>query len=154
MTEEKIQGQKDQAITAGQTAAAPQPARRRLLKSTVAIPVIMTLHSGAAFAARTSNLVGPVEVGDAVKFNTGEREQLVCVNSGNGPLDGGPTYDLGETPTADFAPLFDTDGNPMGLDGQAAACREGGAGILISATAYTSLQGKGFLGNFPPLPPI
>jgi len=133
VTEEKIQGQ---------TAAAPQPARRRLLKSTVAIPVIMTLHSGAALA-RTSNLAGPVEVGDAVKFNTGEREQLVCVNSGDGPLDGGPTYDLGKTPTADFAPLYDLDGNPMDC--------EGGAGILISAAAYTSLQGNGFLGNLPPL---
>ena len=150
MSEEKIQGRTDQIITTEQTGAAPQSARRRLLKSTVAIPVIMTLHSGAALA-RTSNLAGPVEVGDAVKFNTGEREQIVCVNSGDGPLDGGPTYDLGEIPTADFAPLYDSDGNPMDLEGQAAACREGGAGILISAAAYTSLQGNGFLGNLPPL---
>lgn len=150
MSEEKIQGQTGQIIPTKQTTSTtPQPARRRLLKSTVAIPIIMTLHSGAALA-RTSNLVGPAEFGDAVKFNTGEREQIVCVNPGDGPLDGGPTYDLGNTPTADFAPLNDSEGNPMGLEGQAAACRDGG-GILISAAAYTSLKGNGFLGNLPDL---
>lgn len=149
MSKEKVQGQTDQTVTGKKTVISPQIVRRKLLKSTVAIPVIMTLHSGAALA-RSSNLVGPVQAGDAVKFNTGTQEQLVCVNQGDGPLDGGPTYDLGEAPVADYAPLYDGSGTPLNLEGQATACQNGG-GILISATAYTSLKGKGFLTNLPDL---
>jgi hypothetical protein len=153
MSENEKQKQPDQNVVGNSAARnTPQSARRRLLKSTVAIPVIMTLHSGAALA-RTSNLVGPIEEGveGAVKFanNTGE-EQLVCVNGGDGALDGvGPTYDLGNFPTADLMPLENSEG-PLNIEAQAALCRNDG-GILISATAYTSLQGKGFLSNLPPL---
>ena len=138
MSEEKIQGQADQIITAGQTAA-PQPARRRLLKSTVAIPVIMTLHSGAVLA-RTSNLVGTViDPSTAAKVLNGlEQEQIVCVNPGDGPIESGSlTYDLGISPTANLGDVS------QDIDTQAQNCQAGG-GILISADAFTSLQGRGF----------
>lgn len=101
----------------------PQPTRRRLLKSTVAIPVIMTLHSGAALA-RTSNMLTPVEAGDAVQI--GDPPKYVCVDTVS---EEGPPYDVGDMPTAT---LVDNAEN----------CRAP-TGILVSSTAYTSLLGKG-----------
>ncbi|SDW23493.1 hypothetical protein SAMN05216317_103109 [Nitrosomonas eutropha] len=116
----------------------PQPARRRLLKSTVAIPVIMTLHSGAALA-RTSNLVGAVTDPNAAAMVTDDLgQQIVCVNPGDGPIEAGSsTYDLGISPTAALGDVS------QDLATQAQNCQTGG-GILISATAFTSLQGRGF----------
>ncbi|MEK6736081.1 MAG: hypothetical protein AABY47_05890, partial [Pseudomonadota bacterium] len=56
----------------------PEHGRRRLLKSTVAIPVVMTLYSGAALA-RTSNLVSPItDLSSAAKGGTSE--DLLCVH--------------------------------------------------------------------------
>lgn len=153
MSENDKQDQTDQHVTNNSAQHdAPQSSRRRLLKKSIAIPVIMTLHSGAAMA-RSSNLAGPAEnIEEAVKIaNDLNEEQLVCVNPGDGPLDGGPTYDLGEVPTADLVPLADIEGNPLDLEAQAALCQNEG-GILISSMAYSSLQGKGFLGNLPKLP--
>lgn len=100
----------------------PQPTRRRLLKSTVAIPVIMTLHSGAALA-RSSNMLTPVEAGDAVRADNG---RYVCVNAVS---EEGPPYDVGDTPTAT-------------LVDNAEDC-QAPTGILVSSGAYQSLQGKG-----------
>lgn len=127
MSEEKIQGQTDQTITAGQMIA-PQLARRRLLKSTVAIPVIMTLHSGAALA-RSSNLVGAVDAGNAHQIE----DKYVCVNDASPIEEGSSTYDLGEPPVANLS-LVDTP----------EICQNNG-GILISSAAYTSLAGKGIV---------
>ena len=57
----------------------PKKNRRRLLKYAVAIPVVMTLHSGAALAARTrtSNYV-PAEhfIDRAVKIKNVDGDQL------------------------------------------------------------------------------
>jgi len=121
VTEEKIQGQ---------TAAAPQPARRRLLKSTVAIPVIMTLHSGAALA-RSSNLVGAVDAGNAHV----EEGRYACVRDASPIEIGSSTYDLGEPPVA-----------TLSLENTPEDCQNPpNGGILISSAAFTSLIGKGIL---------
>ncbi|QOJ08394.1 hypothetical protein [Nitrosomonas sp. H1_AOB3] len=90
MTEEKIQGQ---------TAAAPQPARRRLLKSTVAIPVIMTLHSGAVLA-RSSNLVGPAAPEDVHQV---DGKYACAIPDPNEDQSAAPPYDLGDSPNVFLA---------------------------------------------------
>lgn len=138
MSEKNLPEQLKQDATGKQITAAPQSARRKLLKSTVAIPIIMTLHSGAALA-RTSNLVGAVDTGTAatVTDDLGQ-EQIVCVDSGDGPIEpGGSTYDLGLNPSATLGDAS------QDLETQAQSCQAGG-GILISSTAFTSLQGRGF----------
>lgn len=129
MTEEKIQGQTDRANTPDQTASAPQSARRRLLKSTVAIPVIMTLHSGAALA-RTSNLVSEVNPRESA-FKV--QEGYVCARPNPNftdpnieqPVDG--RYDLGDSPIIDYVENLDECIAPDG--------------ILLSSHAYGSLMG-------------
>lgn len=120
-------------------AVAPQPKRRRLLKSTIAIPVIMTLSSGAALA-RTSNLVGSVDIGNAATVTNAQNQtQIVCAIPD--PLQdqsGAPPYDLGTSPQATLAPA------DLSPTEQAAFCQSPPQnGILISATAFTSLQAKG-----------
>ncbi|SEO13145.1 hypothetical protein SAMN05216404_11225 [Nitrosospira multiformis] len=114
----------------------PEPSRRRLLKGTVAVPIIMTLHSGAALA-RTSNLVGPTEdINSAMK----ENGDLYCVHpSSDGSANTIPV-DLGTSPTATINPITDANGAPD-LQAQATACRNGG-GILVSATAWSSVGPK------------
>ncbi len=139
MSKKKIEAQPDQDLIGNQTKIAPQLARRRLLKGTVAIPVIMTLHSGAALA-RSSNLVGVAEsVDEAAKLqNELGQEQIVCVYpdpDAEHNHTSAPPYDLGEVPTVSLG-----DGSQELLD-QAAIC-QGDGGILISATAFTSLEGK------------
>lgn len=132
MTEEKIQGQTGQ-ITTEQMGAAPQPVRRKLLKSTVAIPVIMTLHSGAALAARTSNLVSEVAPREnAVKAQPDEltSEKYVCARPSTDPgieQPGDGRYDLGGSPVIDYVENLDDCTVPNG--------------ILLSSTAYSSLMG-------------
>ena len=115
----------------------PESSRRRLLKGTVAIPVIMTLHSGAALA-RTSNLVGPTEdINSAAKD---ENQDLYCVHpSSDGNADTIPV-DLGTSPTATVHPINDANGAPD-LQAQATACKNEG-GILVSATAWSSVLPK------------
>ena len=119
-----------------QAGDSPESSRRRLLKGTMAIPVIMTLHSGAALA-RTSNLVGPTQdVNTAAKSG----EDLYCVHpSSDGDVSSVPV-DLGTSPTATINPIRDSQGNPD-LQAQAAAC-DTGQGILVSATAWNSVQPK------------
>ncbi|ODT83896.1 MAG: hypothetical protein ABS69_04215 [Nitrosomonadales bacterium SCN 54-20] len=114
-----------------------ESSRRRLLKGTVAIPIIMTLHSGAALA-RTSNLVGPTEdINSAKKDETGD---LYCVHpSSDGNANTIPV-DLGTSPTATVNQIRGANGLPD-LQAQAAACQNGG-GILVSATAWGSVLPK------------
>ncbi|MFO7579564.1 MAG: hypothetical protein R6W74_05070 [Nitrosomonas halophila] len=133
MSDKKMLERSDQNPIDKAAHGATQPIRRRLLKGTVAIPVIMTLHSGAALA-RTSNLVGAVNsVEEAAKIvNDLEQEQVVCAMPDlleDQSL--APPYDLGEAPQAFLA---DEGGatDPCAPDG-----------IMISATAFTSLQAKG-----------
>ncbi len=108
--------------------------RRRLLKSAVAIPVIMTLHSGAALA-RTSNLVGPhPDLDTAAKTANGD---LICVvpGSDSAVLENG-TVDIGSDATAIVH------NPPSSLNGQAAQCNNAG-GILVSANAWNSIAVNG-----------
>jgi len=122
--------------TQQRTNPAPQPARRRLLKGSVAIPVIMTLHSGAALA-RTSNLASGVDASEAytVPGEIEGQDRIVCAQL-DPPGQAEPPYDLGEFPTATLG-----DGS-LSLAEQGQMCQDGG-GIMISATAASSLQAKG-----------
>lgn len=118
----------------------PQNKRRRLLKGTVALPVIMTLYSGAALA-RTSNLVGEADsVDSAVKIDEGTGDRLLCVvkDSAQEQIRGGP-YDLGPTPMGYYENNLDDQGHFINLNRQLSHChREGG--IMISAAAFASIQ--------------
>ncbi|BBL34996.1 hypothetical protein Nstercoris_01250 [Nitrosomonas stercoris] len=132
MSEREIQEQVDRVVADKQIIpSSVQSRRRKLLKSTVAIPVIMTLHSGAALA-RSSNMLTPVEEGDAVKMidDGGGGEKYVCVHLENS-LEG-PPYDVGDIPTSE-------------LVDDPSSCVPGQGGILVSSAAYTSLLDKGMI---------
>lgn len=130
MSEREIQEQVDRAVADKQiTPSSVQSRRRKLLKSTVAIPVIMTLHSGAAMA-RSSNMLTPVEEGDAVKIGNEGEEKYVCVHLEDS-LEG-PPYDVGDIPTSEL------------VDDPSSCIPEQG-GILVSSAAYTSLLDKGMI---------
>lgn len=137
MSEEKTQQPVASDMKNDGLAVAPKLMRRRLLKSTVAIPVIMTLSSGAALA-RTSNLAGAVDLGNAATITNDQGQtQIVCVMPDlSEDQAGAPPYDLGTSPQAILGPADQTPSE------QAAFCQSQG-GILISATAFASLQGKG-----------
>lgn len=124
MTEEKIQGQ----------TAAPQPARRRLLKSTVAIPVIMTLHSGAALA-RTSNLAGAETTLDNV---AGDDSDVFCARVVDQLPEG--AYDLGNAPS--FTRISRQKDGGINRTPQEIidACQQ--HGIILSSGAYNSIGGR------------
>lgn len=146
MSENEKQKQPDQnAVDHLAVRNNPQPTRRRLLKSTVAIPVIMTLHSGAALA-RTSNLVGPVtNVVDAAKDGDGN---LYCVHPDtDGDINSEPA-DLGTSPSATVSQTKDGEGNPIApnLNDQMEACQRAN-GILVSANAWTQSIGAMIGGN-------
>ncbi len=124
-----------------------QKKRRKLLKGTVAIPVIMTLHSGAALA-RTSNVVGPVtEPTEALAIpDSLGQPQIVCVRGGEHL---GDKYDLGDNPVtavAQLEPNTDPNGNFIELAQQGTNCNEANlidpGGIMISATAWNSIAPK------------
>ena len=136
MSEKRTSQSADLEQTQQPTNAAPQAARRRLLKGSVAIPVIMTLHSGAALA-RTSNLASGVDANEAYTMQSGieGQDQIVCAEL-DSPGQEEPPYDLGEFPTATLG-----DGS-LSLGDQGVICQDGG-GIMISATAATSLIAKG-----------
>jgi hypothetical protein len=124
-----------------QAGDSPESSRRRLLKGTMAIPVIMTLHSGAALA-RTSNLVGPtLDTATAVKDGNGD---LYCVFPTDGAASGNPV-DLGVSPTVTTNHLTDATG-AIDLKAEADACHNGG-GIMLSATAWASIAPRF---GFPP----
>ncbi|MBK7354156.1 MAG: hypothetical protein IPI97_11160 [Nitrosomonas sp.] len=113
--------------------------RRQLLKKSAAIPVIMTLHSGSALA-RSSNIGTPITDINAAATG-GQSGDILCVhpdNTNGGPLGDG-RYDLGTAPMVS--------GNyqdPDNTENQAIECNTRG-GIIISATAYASLSGRGIL---------
>ncbi|MDN5934810.1 MAG: hypothetical protein L0H75_01380 [Nitrosospira sp.] len=135
MSEEQLHKQSRQPVSKEPTGDLPVHGRRRLLKGTVAIPVIMTLHSGAVLA-RTSNLVGAInDTASAVKDKEGD---LLCIHPGSGGSD--PRInpvDLGEGAFADADKTQNADGTPD-LEAQAVACQNAG-GIMVSATAWSSI---------------
>lgn len=133
MSEDKLQ--KQSVLEKNSPDATSQQRRRRLLKKSIAIPIIMTLNSGAALA-RTSNLTGDAEGNYAILTNNLNQSQLICAQPDLAEdQSSAPPYDLGIAPQA-------TLGDPnLSLDDQAVACRNGG-GIVLSASAFTSLQGR------------
>ncbi len=136
MNEEQLRKQTEKPILKDSKGNPSEGKRRRLLKGAVAIPVIMTLHSGAALA-RTSNLIGEVGIDDDVARN--EHGDLYCLNHEGQP--DGSKYDLGENPTAT---LVDRD---LELADQADECKKRG-GIMVSSTAFNSISAR-----VPILPP-
>jgi hypothetical protein len=151
MSEKRTSQSADLEQTQQPTNAAPQAARRRLLKGSVAIPVIMTLHSGAALA-RTSNLVSKSETDIAVDANG----DYVCAIPESEAVDG--KYDLGIDPYYEpISPVKEIsqvnrlgEANPKPympesryrtLEEVAELCDEH-RGILISQSAYNSISGR------------
>lgn len=137
--EQEQEKQKESGDSAG--AASSRSNRRKLLKGVVAVPVVMTLQSGAALA-RTSNLIGTAQdLSQAAKQDAGSGEQLVCLEP-DLSLDqsSAPPYDLGENPTGHLEPNV-KDGQPLSLEDQAGNCKTGG-GIIVSTTAFASIEDK------------
>jgi len=119
--------------------------RRMLLKGTAALPVVMTLYSGAALA-RTSNITGEAaSVTEAVFVNMGNGPQLLCVLPKD-KLDNG-AYDLGDTPryTLITEPKIQMNAAPDVVlrkkTEQMENCHLLG-GIMISGAAFTSIAAK------------
>ncbi len=119
--------------------------RRMLLKGTAALPVIMTLYSGAALA-RTSNITGEAAaVTEAVFVDTINGPQLLCVFPKE-KLDNG-VYDLGDSPsytliTEPKIQLTDTDQNILANKAQQLENCHLLGGIMISGAAFTSIAAK------------
>lgn len=127
MSEEKVQGQMDQIVTDEKTAIPPQITRRKLLRSTVAIPVIMTLHSGAVLA-RTSNMAGNATEENACKVTTDSGQKYACaIPDQSEDQSAAPPYDLGNSPNVFLAD------SPQ-------ACTTDQGGILLSAGAVSSFS--------------
>ena len=130
MSEDKLKKQTDLGRDSPDNTL--QQSRRRLLKNSVAIPVIMTLSSGAAHAV-TSNLVSAATTGDVAM----EDGKVMCFDVVEEVVfeDGGYTkYDLG-------------DAISYTLEENETACvtREDmirGPGIVISSNAYLSINGR------------
>ncbi len=147
MTEEQTNKQVEQRKMKASADKLSENKRRRLIKGAVAIPVIMTLQSGAALA-RTSNLVGPLE-GDipddsahVATLDLGDGKRIVCAHPDDSEdQSGAPPYDLGNAPMGHLEPNFDSNGNSLSLNDQANSCR-GGGGLVISATAFSSFEGR------------
>lgn len=122
-----------------------QQKRRTLLKGTAALPVVITLYSGAALA-RSSNMTGEAaSISEAVFVDTINGPQLLCVfpveKFGNG------TYDIGDKPsyTLITEPKIQLNASDQVIlekkTQQLANCHLLG-GIMISATAFTSIAAK------------
>lgn len=146
MSADKLQKQSDQTKDA--SIVSPERSRRRMLKNTMAVPIIMTLGSGSALA-RTSNLVGPItDPNEAMKDANGD---LYCVHPDPNDEDRDVSItdpvDLGKDPHATVKPiaLEDQDGNPIpgthDLSTQAMDC-ESRNGILVSMNAWNSVGPK------------
>ncbi len=151
MTEERSQEQ--ERINASQsTLTTPDKnthKRRKLLKGAVALPVIMTLYSGAALA-RTSNITGEADsIENAVFKDTVDGPQLLCVypDIQQQQIPGGP-YDLGPYPQGvliqqpQINPSTDTAETVMTKKLQQLEDCHARGGIMISAVAYTSIMSK------------
>lgn len=135
MSEKNLPEQLKQDATGKQITAAPQSARRKLLKSTVAIPIIMTLHSGAALA-RSSNLTG-AEIN--LENAAGDESDVFCALSEE-QTEGG-AYDLGDSPSYTRIPRQTDEGINKGDEDIIQECTNNG-GIIISAGAFNSIGGR------------
>lgn len=135
MSEKNLPEQLKQDATGKQITAAPQSARRKLLKSTVAIPIIMTLHSGAALA-RSSNLTG-AEIN--LENAAGDENDVFCAQPEEQPEGG--AYDLGDSPSYTRIPRQTDEGINKGDEDIIQECTDNG-GIIISAGAFNSINGR------------
>lgn len=145
MTEERLNKQAEQMKLKASADKPSENKRRRLIKGAVAaIPVIMTLHSGAALA-RTSNLVGEItDIGAAAKDGNND---LICLRPGgtDADVDSIPV-DLGTDPVASVDRTKQADNITPDWVRQAEVCHSEQAGfsrgILISSVSWNSISSK------------
>jgi len=135
MSEKNLAEQLKQDAAGKQIAMTPRLARRKLLKSTVAIPVIMTLHSGAALA-RSSNLAG-AEIN--LENAAGDDNDVFCAITEGTVPEG--ANDLGDSPSYTRISRQTDAGINKTDDEIIQECTDGG-GIIISAGAYNSIGGR------------
>lgn len=119
--------------------------RRQLLKGTVALPVVITLHSGAALA-RSSNIIKEAEdVSKAVFVETVNGPQLLCIMPKATFNDG--TYDIGDNPTYFLVtePKIELNAADQVIHDkklkQMESCHLMG-GIMISGLGFTSIAAR------------
>lgn len=115
--------------------------RRKLLKGAVAVPIVMTLQSGAALA-RTSNLIGTVvDSGDAAVRDVGNGDQVVCLlpDYENQDQTNAPPFDLGEFPQGRLEHNKDESGDAISISQQANNCTNNN-GIIVSAGSFASIE--------------
>lgn len=142
--------------TSGRQSNVPSMKRRALLKGAAgSLPMVLTLQSGAALA-RSSNLISPTSVENAVENN-----MTMCLETENLDALGDGMYDVGDPirrqrlqmiqdrdyyfkPLRDGPPM-DTSEEDMCLRGGTYKARGGGntqyevkPGMLVSATALSS----------------
>ena len=161
MTEEQLhkQTEQEQIELKALVDKSPKNKRRRLLKAAVAIPVIMTLSSGAT-AARSSNLVKAADSAEAyISEEVLNQPRVACVKSANSL--GDDIYDLGDPvkATADLEPYIDPDPDlSLGLTPgqsrietirlQGENCETVNGGIMITTSAWDSVGVKIIGANF------
>jgi len=150
---------KSDAMTEATPDSGPKAmSRRSLLKGSVkAMPIVLTLHSGAALA-RSSNLIS-----GTVTPHMDEHRRTACLDTSSVDPAGSPDlYDLGERPHARVHMINDRDhridkNNGSGTSiSEAQMCENGGTyyyhesgwqevnvpkGMLVSGTALTSFAG-------------
>lgn len=136
MSEREIQEQVDRAVADKQiTPSSVQSRRRKLLKSTVAIPVIMTLHSGAALA-RSSNMAG-AEIN--LENAAGDENDVFCAAVEGEVVEG--SNDLGDNPSYIRISRQAEGGTNRSEEDILQECAAQN-GIIISSGAFNSIAGK------------
>jgi hypothetical protein len=136
--------------------------RRRFVKRAIATaPILATLPTGAALAARSSNLIGATKVANSKDIYG----RTLCLdrNSGQGLIAGGNAVDLGQPPSGRLSAIRERvyrvdDRYGAAEVSEATMCKNGGSyyyksgwswkkvtvpkGILVSATSLSSFTGS------------
>jgi hypothetical protein len=117
-------------------ALAPSARRRAFVRAASAVPVILTLHSGAALAV-SSNLISTVD-----NYADGSAN---CLDTSGLDEVADNVYDLGPTPSATVYKLSDDNKYYLYIDGQKkgrvrdlkAMCKDGGTFITEGGDVFT-----------------
>lgn len=150
MTEEQLHKQTQQREQNASADKSPENKRRRLIKGAVAIPVIMTLHSGAALA-RSSNIVGAITNPDLAhkvpSITVESKENIVCFKHAVDLKNG--QYDLGK-PIHTVPEIMLNEGGKdvLSIEKQVEQCLgPEHNGFMISAKAWEASIGAKFDGS-------
>ena len=156
-----IEDRKNQTPADASAEAPVSAGRRALLKGSVAaVPTILTLQSGAAYA-RSSNVISASHVATTDRFG-----RTLCLDPESVDAVGGTRnlYDLNDPPSASITAIHDRDhrrapNRSADQVRESTMCTEGGVyyhkpwggrwqevhvkqGVLVSATALTSFAGS------------